>query len=80
VIVWLMQSFDGLGAFASGPSCSIVERPGVGFEMRTPGRLLVVPWGNVAGVQYSPGEEVAVAATTPPVVAVASPPAVKGKR
>lgn len=55
----------------------LVLRPDGGVEIVEPdGSAVVVPAGNVAAYpKPSAGEEVAVAATTPQVVAVASPPA-----
>ena len=55
----------------------LVLRPDGGVEIVEPdGSAVVVPAFNVASYpKPSAGEEVAVAATTPPVVAVASPPA-----
>lgn len=55
----------------------LVLRPDGGVEIVEPdGSAVVVPAVNVASYpKPSAGEEVAVAATTPQVVAVASPPA-----
>lgn len=55
----------------------LVLRPDGGVEIVEPdGSAIVVPAFNVASYpKPSAGEEVAVAATTPQVVAVASPPA-----
>ena len=55
----------------------LVLRPDGGVEIVEPdGSTVVVTPANVAAYpKPSAGEEVAVAATTPPVVAVASPPA-----
>lgn len=74
-VVWLSRAFDGIGAFSEG----ITEREGFGFDVRHGGRLLGVPWSNVAGVEYSAVEEATVT-PTPPVVSVASPPVAKGRK
>lgn len=62
--VWLRQSFNGFGAFAASADVALDEFER-GMQVRAHGRLFVVPWSNVAGVEYSTSE-----ATVPPV----SPP------